>query len=300
VFVNNDERIETSVDLAHSDELQRTDLSLIHAIGLGPGVAAQIGSLRRTNKTSSGLWVANFDPPATGENAVRQALERLVIAPWIERRSMQAVDRTYDVTHRSLRRSNADRLAEIEELRNYLVNCAGPDRSRVDRIKSIVHALNYIEQTIEKSHPSIAHVPPPPAPSPTLTDDLIQRAIEMRKRLQGLVKFVTSAEWAEWRGIHSNSAAAALRMYRVNKRVFGVRVNKQLRYPMFQFADDAEPLPVIRDILRVAPDTAQGWPLLGWFEAKSRLLQGRKPSDVVVTEPQAALHASRRFFLDYV
>jgi hypothetical protein len=34
---------------------------------------------------------------------------------------------------------------------------------------------------------------------------------------------------------------------------------------------------------------------LGWFEAKSTLLQGRKPSEVIVTEPQAALNAAQRF-----
>lgn len=55
-------------------------------------------------------------------------------------------------------------------------------------------------------------------------------------------------------------------------------------------------LPVIHDILSLIPRAAHGWPLLSWFEAKNALLAGRKPSEVVATEPEAAFKAAQRLY----
>jgi hypothetical protein len=136
------------------------------------------------------------------------------------------------------------------------------------------------------------------APQPhdlRVCDDPIDRAIRIRDRLLSNVKFLDADKWAKWRGVKSNPSAA-LGKYKRQLRVFAVRDSKQDLYPAFQFADTAEPRAEMSQILRVVPESARGWPLLSWFEARNELLDGRKPSDVFSKNPGAVVRAVERFY----
>jgi hypothetical protein len=141
------------------------------------------------------------------------------------------------------------------------------------------------ESVVAKSSPASA----------TRLADPVANAIEIRERLKRSVNLIDSAKWAKWRGVQSNPSAA-LGKYKKGKRIFAVRSGNRDLYPAFQFAENAEPLLVIQKILKIVPKEAQGWPLLSWFEARNALLQNRRPSEALASEPAAVLKAAARFY----
>jgi hypothetical protein len=122
--------------------------------------------------------------------------------------------------------------------------------------------------------------------------DPVSNAIEIRERLERSVNLIDSAKW---RGVQSNPSAA-LGKYKKSKRIFAVRSGNRDLYPAFQFAENAEPLQVVQKILKIVPKEAQRWSLLSWFEARNALLENRKPSEVLASEPAAVLRAAARFY----
>jgi hypothetical protein len=327
ILVNDEERVEALVDLAQNAELLPSDFSIICVIGIAPRLTAGIGALKRRTQIANGLWIVSF-AHLNENNATRDVLERYVLGPWIERRSEKVLSHLSvpsDIHAPGLsaawecklisRRSYSHRLhsaahgthfkkggrVRIVEnvLRNALVHStATPDQIKgVADVKTAANALDSLYESLDGPDSAKLIAPEKYTPDATLaTPDAMQRSIALREKLQTQVKFVTSAQWAKWRGIQSNPAAA-LGKYKKQNRVFAVRLSKQDRYPAFQFAgDDAQPLPIIHDILGLIPQAAHGWPLLSWFEAKNTLLADRKPSEVVATEPEAALKAAQRFY----
>jgi hypothetical protein len=301
VLVNDQERVEALIDLAITPNLA-ADFSMIRAIGIAPDLAAKIGPWQRETKITAGLWTVVFAKVAADADALRLILEREVIEPWIVGRRSAASMPWVDVVHgHQFRPADIKRLlGKISAARNFLVH-GSPAALKSDSFKSgsapletAVTALDEFYESLRQPRPAIEFTASvrPALPEPP---DAMQRAVALRERLQEEVRFVTSAQWAKWRGIHSNPAAA-LGKYKAKHRVFAVRFSKQDRYPAFQFDDDAEPLPIMHSILVDLPKPARSWPLLSWFEAKNVLLGGRKPADVIAQEPEAVLRAARHFF----
>lgn len=126
--------------------------------------------------------------------------------------------------------------------------------------------------------------------------DPVQNAIEIRQKLMQTVNMVDAAKWAQWRGVRTKNPSAALGKYKRQHRIFAVKSGNRDLYPAFQFSPNAEPLPIIREILREVPEDAQGWALLSWFEARNTTLGNRKPSELVASEPSQVLNAAKHFY----
>jgi hypothetical protein len=127
--------------------------------------------------------------------------------------------------------------------------------------------------------------------------DEVGELIGLRKRLRESVPMVDSEQWGKWRGVATNPSAT-LAKYREQGRLFSVREGRNYLYPRFQFTQDAAPLDALEDVLKAVPEDAHGWPLLSWFEAPSTLLGGRKPSEVLTTDPAAVRAAAADFYSD--
>jgi hypothetical protein len=168
----------------------------------------------------------------------------------------------------------------------------------VHKLEEATRALDAVLETLPSAATAVASrdVQAPVQPTPTVqTVDPVQRAIETRDHLEKTVEFVDSTKWAKWRRVKSNPAAV-LGKYKRQHRAFAVRSSKRDLYPVFQFAANAEPLAIMRQILEAVPQESQGWPLLSWFEARNRLLAGRKPSELLAIDPERVLSAAQRFY----
>lgn len=126
--------------------------------------------------------------------------------------------------------------------------------------------------------------------------DRVDHAIAIRERLRRSVRFVDAHEWAKWRGISESNPSAALGKHKQKHRVFAVQEGNKDLYPAFQFSESAEPLPAMAEVLARVPGDAQGWPLLGWFEAANSVLGNRSPADVIAQDPSAVAQAAASFY----
>lgn len=72
------------------------------------------------------------------------------------------------------------------------------------------------------------------------------------------------------------------------RRIFAVDHDGQRLYPAFQFGDDGQPLPHVRDVLLRLPKALTGWSLALWWTTPNDRLDGDRPVDRVV-EPRDTL-----------
>jgi hypothetical protein len=116
--------------------------------------------------------------------------------------------------------------------------------------------------------------------------DAIEQLIGIRRRLRESITMLDASSWGQLRGTPGSNPAASLSKYKTNGRLFSVSEGRRDLYPQFQFDDNAAPLPVIAEILKIAPADARGWPLLSWFDAGNVLLGGRRPRELLRQNPK--------------
>ena len=173
---------------------------------------------------------------------------------------------------------------------------------RLDELEAATKQLEEISRKIDSATPEPESAPSKAAVSAGAerrsahAADPVKNAIAIRQQLREKVRLVEPAEWAKWRDINSTNPSAALGKYKKQHRVFAVKAGRKDLYPSFQFSKDAEPLPVMRKVLAAVPKPSRGWPLLSWFSAKSRLLGGKTPAEVIADDPKSVLAAAERFY----
>lgn len=104
---------------------------------------------------------------------------------------------------------------------------------------------------------------------------------------------LTSAEVAELSGSTARNTSALASRWKAEGKVFSVSVGRADRFAVFQFGDDGKPLPAVGEVVRIL-EGRSGWTLALWFAAPSGWLDGRRPADVLATDPAAVVEAARR------
>ncbi len=89
----------------------------------------------------------------------------------------------------------------------------------------------------------------------------------------------------------TNPAAAAHR-WKANNQLFAVRRDGRDMYPRYALGDDFTPLPVVKQVLKAftGHDPLR---VAGWFESTSSFLGGKRPRELVATNPERVIHAAR-------
>ena len=105
-----------------------------------------------------------------------------------------------------------------------------------------------------------------------------------------------AAPLSKLRGLISSNPTAALSKYKTQGRLFSVSEGRRELYPQFQFDENAAPLTVIAEILRIVPADARGWPLLSWFDAGNVLLGARAPRELLRQDPEAVKRAAVDYY----
>lgn len=104
---------------------------------------------------------------------------------------------------------------------------------------------------------------------------------------------LTSAEVAELAGSRAKNRAALANRWTKEGRVFAVPHGGQLLWPGFQFDTQGQPRPVVAELLRLFEDEPSPWALALWFTSHTGWLDGRRPVDLLETEPGAVVEAAR-------
>jgi hypothetical protein len=91
----------------------------------------------------------------------------------------------------------------------------------------------------------------------------------------------------------SNKSAAASRWLREG-RIFSVRFAGEQRFPRFEFQNGA-PIPVIAKVIRIFATDATGWSLAFFFANPNSYIGGRKPIELIQTDPDRVVSLAERF-----
>jgi hypothetical protein len=90
-----------------------------------------------------------------------------------------------------------------------------------------------------------------------------------------------------------NQASTASRWAK-EKKVFGIDYQGQKWFPTFQF-QDGRPIPEVSQVLEVFPKHATGWQLAYFFTAANANISGRKPYELLKTDPSRVVSLARAF-----
>ncbi len=123
----------------------------------------------------------------------------------------------------------------------------------------------------------------------------VKRAKLQAKALNALrdgTEWLTAAEVAQYAGLGLANPIATVSRWKQQGRIFALHWGGKDHYPRYALGAHFHPLPVIKDILAVlagyAPDL-----LAAWFDSTSRFLGGKRPRELVATEPAKVLACAR-------
>jgi hypothetical protein len=104
----------------------------------------------------------------------------------------------------------------------------------------------------------------------------------------------TSARVAEESSSRATNRAAIASRWATEKKIFSVRFEGQQWFPRFQF-QDGMPIAVVSQIMTMFPEHATGWELAYFFAAPNPNLGGRKPLELLKSDPSRLLSLAQAF-----
>jgi len=123
-----------------------------------------------------------------------------------------------------------------------------------------------------------------------------QRHDEARWSLLNEFGALTAAQIPERRSPMAKNPYALASRWRREGKVFAVEEDSQTLYPAFQLDPDTfDPLPVVMQVLTALPRNVMGdWEIACWWTADNDWLDGRRPVDLMVPDPEAVVSAAKR------
>jgi hypothetical protein len=104
----------------------------------------------------------------------------------------------------------------------------------------------------------------------------------------------SSAKVAEESTSRATNRAPIASRWAAEKEILAVRFAGQQRFPRFQFQDGA-PIAVISQITDIFPEEATGWELAYFFATPNPNIGGRKPLELLKSDPSRVLSLARAF-----
>lgn len=134
------------------------------------------------------------------------------------------------------------------------------------------------------------------SPAPSVQETQQQAGAALRDDLLRNEAWLDSAEVHALLGLSeatTNPGQAAARLRR-ERKIFGVKHAGKCLHPRAQF-DEASGtvLPVVPKLLALLPKEDNGWRNLFWLFEQRRSLGGKRPADLLATQPEAVLNAAR-------
>ena len=96
----------------------------------------------------------------------------------------------------------------------------------------------------------------------------------------------------------ANPSAAAHR-WKSGGKLFAIRRHGLDMYPRYALGDDFTPLPVIRKVIKVM-GSVDPLRLASWFESASSFLGGKRPRELIATQPERVIECANDTVLQLV
>jgi Protein of unknown function (DUF2384) len=128
---------------------------------------------------------------------------------------------------------------------------------------------------------------------------LNEAGLVRQKRLLGCEPWLTTTEVDNALGRQRGQGGVtdtAMKLWK-RRHLFGVRTGRGYIYPGAQFdLVNGQVLSVVPELLALLPAEEDGWANIFWLFQPRRSLQGRRPAELLATEPAMVLQAARDAF----
>ena len=107
--------------------------------------------------------------------------------------------------------------------------------------------------------------------------------------------YVRTPDIAKLAGYSDNNPSAQPSKWKREGAVFAVEHNGSDYFPLFGLNPDKsyKPYPALAQILRILSERWNSWGVAFWFAAVNGFLDGRRPQDVLASDPQSVVAAAK-------
>ncbi|BCQ34013.1 MULTISPECIES: DUF2384 domain-containing protein [Erwinia] len=119
-----------------------------------------------------------------------------------------------------------------------------------------------------------------------------QRQHDIREFVLSEDRWIRSGELSDKAHFTNANRSAGPNAWKRRGKTFAINVEGQDRYPDYAFDEAWQPLPVIKQVLDIFDGTRTPWSLAAWFATGNSWLGGRRPKDLLTSDPQAVTDAA--------
>jgi hypothetical protein len=165
--------------------------------------------------------------------------------------------------------------------------------------RTLASVLPFIESALQEQNEQtlkalVDAVVPKAPPAPAL---LGQAAMLARSRQAVLAEadWLTAAKVAELAGLSTTNPSAQPNKWKRQRQIFAIHHHGIDYFPGYGLDPESgwRPRKALKSVLEVFGDDKDGWGLAYWFLSVNSFLGGRRPQDVLATEPQRVIAAAR-------
>ncbi|MCU7369979.1 hypothetical protein PEC18_03625 [Paucibacter sp. O1-1] len=140
----------------------------------------------------------------------------------------------------------------------------------------------------------VSAVVPKTPPTPTLVKEAAMLARSRKAVLEG-ADWLTAAKLAEMAGFSATNPSAQPNKWKRSQQIFAIQHNSVDYFPGYGLDPQANwrPRKALRSVLQAFGDDKDGWGLAYWFLSANSFLGGRRPQDVLATEPEQVIAAAQ-------
>ncbi len=130
------------------------------------------------------------------------------------------------------------------------------------------------------------------SPTPIDITKARMKADALRAVFNG-TEWLTAAQIAELAGLGQANRSGAANRWKQRRKVFALQHEGQDHYPRYLLDEHFRPLPGAEKVLEVLESFSPNR-LASWFEGRNGLLGGKRPRELLATDPERVVEAARR------
>lgn len=191
------------------------------------------------------------------------------------------------------------RLDKVKAERVIVLPVAQADAQHVGLLaQTLASVLSFIdaalceqnEQTLKALVNAVVSKAPP---EPTLLREAAMLARSRKAVLEG-ADWLTAAKLSELAGLSATNPSTQPNKWKRERRIFAIHHNGVDYFPGYGLDPDADwrLRKALKSVLEVFGDEKDGWGLAYWFLSTNSFLGGRRPQDVLATQPDQVVAAA--------
>ncbi len=122
---------------------------------------------------------------------------------------------------------------------------------------------------------------------------MVDAQTQLSERILRESEWLTARDISMRAGLALSNPSAAPNRWKTKKRIFALSVNGRDYYPAYGLDEGYIPLPVMARLIALFGERKTPWGMAIWLGSDNSWLGGRKPKELLATEPEAVCRAAQ-------